>query len=208
MISPAALINLEPSPGRALVYCFVAILCFFSDINLVAQSAERRDLEAAFIRHFGIYSKWPADTFENPQSSIGVCFVGNDRRRVGETLKGAAKDPLFTIGERKIKVQMLGQVDSSMLDALETEIDACQILFITNVKNRDWLNVRDVILNVPILTIGDMKGFTKNGGMIEISIRSSRSSYKFKINLRNVRKQVLDLDSALLSLDVVEVVDS
>ena len=166
-----------------------------------------RILEAAFIRHFGIYTKWPSQTFHSGTSPVTACFVGNDQRRVGQTLQRAALNPAFKIGKRRLEVQELGELNESTIKSIATRIEKCQILFVTNVRIKDWARLYEIIKKDSVLTIGDTNGFAENDGMIELYLSGSGRQYRFKVNLKNIRRVNLDLDSALLALSVIEVID-
>ena len=173
-----------------------------------AETAERQDLEAAFIRHFGIYTKWPSTTFVNLSSPVTACFVGNDPRGVGRALREAASHPAFKIGQRNLNVRTLGRASLADTERLGSQIKNCQILFVSNVRIKDWVKLYEIVADTNVLTIGDTRGFAENGGMIELYLVNSGREYRFKVNLENVRRANLDLDSALLTLSVVKVIGS
>ena len=77
------------------------------------------------------------------------------------------------------------------------DVKGCHILFISDKEND---NVKDILgsLDKNVLTVSDMDGFARKGGMIRFV--TSNNKIKLQVNLRAVKTADLNISSKLLRL--------
>lgn len=147
-----------------------------------AETISEYKLKSALIYNFLKFAEWP----NSGKETINFCIIGEDP--FGKELLPIEKK---RIGDRSIKLlsdTKVGGIDNcSAIFIGESEIGTIKILELVNMK--------------PILTIGEMDGFAKMGGMIQFSKKETK--IEFIINKKSVDKSGLKLSSKLLELGSV-----
>lgn len=144
-------------------------------------------LKAAFIYNFAKFTQWPENTFNGETTPLRLCTTGDDK--LIETLK--------RIGDRKIKGR---SVRVRSLQNAQTP-ERCHVLYIARSKSVYLTDIIDILRYKPVLSISELPGFSRLGGVIELFSKNDRT--RFIINLTNARKARLELSSHLLRLAVV-----
>ena len=151
---------------------------------LQAQMSERQ-VKAAYLYNFAKFVEWPEQAFANSTAPIRLC-IWNDWQFVtdvhqivyGKVLAGR---PIEVIG-----VQSMEQLRS------------CHILFISSSEVREVRRIMDVLHEASVLTVGEMKGFLADGGMIDFILEDER--VQFEINHKAASKAELRISSRLLGV--------
>lgn len=143
------------------------------------------DVKAAFLFHFAQFVEWPSDAFQDVNSPLRYCTIGEDsfRGALDDTLKGksVAKHPLV--------VQHLTGKE---------QIAGCQILFI-GVSEKKRLEEELTSTNGhPVLSVGETEHFTNDGGVIGFFMENNK--VRFNINLEAAERAKLKISSRLLLL--------
>ena len=76
------------------------------------------------------------------------------------------------------------------------EIGDCQILFISRSETAQLEQILASLAGKPVLTVGDVEGFARRGGMIDLATVSGR--IELRINLEAARAARLTMSSKLL----------
>ena len=76
----------------------------------------------------------------------------------------------------------------------------CRVLFMNASKDAQLGNILSALGTSAILTVSDMPGFTRGGGMIQFVIDGNR--VRFEINLAAAKRAGLNLSSQLLKLAI------
>lgn len=144
--------------GAAAASMAVAAIIGFnlSGINLAHAAlsrAERAKQEAEFINNFLSFVDWPGKAFYDNKAPAVLCVVGDNP--FGSTLKkyAAGKD-----GPRPLAV-----VDLESLDLAP----ACHMVFISASAKARVQEVMGSFGDSAVLTLSEIDGFAKSGGMIE-----------------------------------------
>jgi hypothetical protein len=139
------------------------------------------EVEAAYLSNFGRFVEWPQKP--NSGEPFDICVYGPDP--FGPLLDGALRGENIS-GSPLVPRRVAGT------DA----ISGCRILFISQSKETQL----DALLpNLPgVLTVSDLPGFSRRGGMIEFVVEGNR--VRFEINLAVARRAGLVLSSQLLKL--------
>jgi len=174
---------------RWMYFALAVIACGFSvPWNLHAQTPKptEYEVEAAYLSNFGRFVEWPA----RPGSATDpfyVCVLGQDP--FGPLLDAALK------GETIAGAPMLAKRIAAPEDAA-----GCRILFVSSSKDSQLNAILTVLRTSNILTVSDMPGFTRRGGMMQFVLDGSR--VRFEINIAAAQRAGLTLSSELLKVAV------
>ena len=141
------------------------------------------EVKAAYIYNFAKFVDWPAK-FKDRSDLIHVCVLGDDPLGASlATIEGKK------VGERKIGVRRLTTLQQT---------GGCEILFIANSEEGDLDRIVEAVNGSPVLTIGDTKGFTRQGVMINFYMENNK--VLFEINPKAASRCGLKISSALLCI--------
>lgn len=138
-------------------------------------------VKAAYLANFARFVEWPPGALADDQP-IPVCILGQDP--FGPVLDAALSGE--SVERHPLVARRIGAIRNA---------DDCRIIFISSSE----LVIDSVIASVegmPILTVSDVPGFLKHGGMIEFVLEANR--VRFEINLSTARAAGLNLSSELL----------
>jgi len=142
-------------------------------------------IKAAFVYNFAKFVEWPDcnDEFD-ADNPITLCIMG----------KGPIVEAFESLRGKKLHNRSL---EIKHVSALE-DVKACQILFITDSETKRIKKVIDALSGMHVLTIGDVKEFVDQGGVIELVMDERK--IRFNINLKAAKKADLTISSRLLKL--------
>jgi YfiR/HmsC-like len=165
---------------------FAALLLLSSALGVDALSAEstgREDqLKAAYLLNFVKFVQWPE---AKTDGTVVVCFLGENT--VHETFAAS-------ITGKKIRERPLA---ARQLAALEP-VDGCDVIYIATAVSTAAGAAQFLGVERPVLTVSDVVGFTRNGGIIELFVEKNR--LRFKVNIDAARRAGLQVRSDLLQL--------
>lgn len=169
------------------VRVLLAILSWFCPAPVVsAQGSDpgEYNLKAAFLFHFAQFVEWPEGAFQNTDSPLVYCTIGEDpfQGALDASFKGKA------IGPHSLQVRHLK--DSS-------ESQGCHVVFLGKVKRRVPEELA-ILQGKPILTVGETEQFVRDSGMIGFCIEENK--IRFNINLDAAEKANLRISARLLML--------
>ncbi len=168
----------------AAVCSLLAMFSLFAGGSCNAEGLDEYKIKVAFIYNFAKFVSWPPKTFQNPESPIVFCILGEDP--FGSNLSAIENKQ---IGERKFVVKRIRRVEDSI---------GYQIIFISRSEKDRLETILPALRNEPILTVSDIPNFTRLGGMIGFTI--SGDKVRFEINLGAARSSKLEISSKLLKL--------
>jgi hypothetical protein len=147
-----------------------------------APSAEYA-VKAAFLLNFTRFVEWPPAAFAGPEAPMEVCILGKDP--FGRILDDVAEGE--SVRGHRLVVRRIAQLPTGK---------TCQTLFIAT----DVPNVRQTLseLSSGTLTIGEGKGFLKEGGMIALEVENGR--VRFDISQAAAETADLKVSSSLLQI--------
>ena len=149
--------------------------------------SDERLFKAAFIYNFAKFTRWPEDAQDDPQNTLTLCTAGQDQlisdlRRLGGKI----------IGSRPVSVRAFKNLQSP---------GDCQLLYIADSEKKRYKRILASLRGDPVLTISELPGFARSGGIIELYRKEAQTH--FIINLNNARTAGLELSSRLLNLAMV-----
>jgi len=150
-----------------------------------AQSAPLEyQVKAALLYQFAKFVEWPAQTFEATQNALCIGVIEND----------LMANALSSIEGKEVKGRriVIKQVKPS------DPMDFCHILFIGSGMEDRLKGLLDRLKATSTLTVGDLNGFARRGGMI--GLLTVENKIRFEINLEAAERAHLQISSHLLRL--------
>ncbi|MEX1165590.1 MAG: YfiR family protein [Hydrogenophaga sp.] len=148
-----------------------------------AEQATEQAVKAGFIYNFVRFAQW-GPVRNNELGPLLICTPG------APPLDGQfAKLQGRTVGARSIEVRV---------NVIASDWRDCAVLFITDAESTRLDAILRSLGNAPVLTVGDLPGFVKAGGMIGLRMEESR--VKFDVNLGSAQRAGLLLNSQMLKL--------
>lgn len=144
------------------------------------------EVEAAYLSNFGRFVEWPARAGA-ANDSFNVCVLGTDP--FGPLLDAAIKGEVINGGPMAAK-----------RIATPEEASGCRIVFLSSAKEAQLSAILTTLRALSVLTVSDMAGFTREGGMIQFILDGNR--VRFEINLAAAQRARLTLSSQILKLAV------
>lgn len=187
--SPHAAILLRLFFSKRTAACSLAILSglLFGWSLLYAQQQKPSEyqVKATYLYNFGRFIKWPDSIPTSKVDSFSVCVLGQDPfgSILDSTLAGESLDGKPVVLHRFSKPQ----------DAAD-----CRILFISSNEDKHLGEILTALDDNGVLTVSDMPGFTRRGGMIQFVLEGDR--VRFEINLASAENAKLTLSSELLKV--------
>jgi hypothetical protein len=161
--------------------------------ELPAQTEISREyqVKAVFLFNFAQFIAWPTNVFADAQTPLTIGVLGDDPfdSFLDETVRGEK------IGEHPLVIQRYRRVE---------DVQGCQILFISRSEGRRTQQILAGLKDKNILTVGDIDGFIKDGGIVRFVTEENK--IHFKINLEAAKSANLTISSKLLRL--AEIVES
>lgn len=168
------------------------LLLIFLYLTLVGQKGNEianteNTYKIVYLERFCRYIEWPknANHIVNNKFKIGI---------IGKNPFGTQITKFFNkrkIKNRSVEVEEIKDI---------VDINNFDLVFVSNTVNNDIPNIVKIANGNPVLLIGDGLGFAKKG--IHINYVLKDESLKFAINLSQIKKTKLLVDSNLLKIAV------
>lgn len=169
------------------------LLCMIAPKTILSQNLEEYRVKAAFVYNFTKLIQWPQTAFDSAQEHFNISVFGNEQLKESfETIDGK------TSAGRVISIRY---PDPESKDLKQTLADS-QIVFIS--RHMGLEQVLQILKNTrdrPILTIGEIKSFSRAGGIIQFFTRDDH--LHFEINIQSAQTHQLKFSSRLLKLAVI-----
>jgi hypothetical protein len=163
------------------------VVAFFGTTGILAQQPKPSEyqVKATYLYNFGRFVKWPGTVPAGKGDSFSVCVLGQDPfgAILDSTLAGEALDGKPVVLRRISKPQDAGD---------------CRILFISSAEEKHLKEILTALDESGVLTVSDMPGFARRGGMIQFVLEGDR--VRFEINLTSAESARLVLSSELLKV--------
>jgi hypothetical protein len=170
-----------PAFAAMLLWSLLAIPCLRSQQSKPSEY----QVKATYLYNFGRFVKWPGTVPAGKGDSFPVCVLGQDPfgTILDSTLAGEALDGKPVVLRRLSKPQDAGE---------------CRILYISSTEEKHLKEIFTALDESGVLTVSDMPGFTRRGGMIQFVLEGDR--VRFEINLTSAESARLVLSSELLKV--------
>ena len=165
----------------AAAWVLVGALC----LHAQQSKPSEYQVKAAYLYNFGRFVKWPPGLAGGKGDSFAVCVLGRDPfgSILDSTLAGEALEGKPVVIRRIARPQ----------DAAD-----CRILFVSSTEENHLKEILAAIDQVGVLTVSDIPGFSRRGGMIQFVAEGDR--VRFEINLASAESARLVLSSELLKV--------
>lgn len=175
-----------PQFKRMKLVCMILLNVFISDtIADGSGTSLEYHVKAGFLGNFARFIRWPATAFPKSNTPYIIGILGDDP--FGPVIDQAIEG--FTVEARSLIVKRYNNT---------TSLEFCHILFISRSQKTNLDNILAQLQKVPTLTVSDINGFCKKGGMINFI--HFENNIRFEINASASQKARLKLSSNLLAL--------
>ena len=179
-------------PGRrSFAIVMVLFMFFLPKSNLPGQTISKEyQIKAAFLFNFAQFVDWPPNALDNASTPMVIGILGDDPFGgfLDETVRGEKVNGHPLIVQRYQQVQ---------------EATNCEILYISHSEKDQLTDILARLKAHALLTVGDIPGFSKAGGIIRFS--TVENKIHLIINLTAAREAHLTVSSKLLRLaEVIE----
>lgn len=164
-----------------LAFCFLSRALYCSELPERPTEAQ---VKAAYLYNFGKFVRWQAP----PETdSFDICVLG--------------KDPFGSALTNTVANERLAGKKIVARDVPSTaEASRCRILFISGSEETRLKFVLPLVKRANSLTVSDIPGFAKHGGMI--GLVNVGGKIRFEVNLTAVNQAGLTVSSELLKVAI------
>ena len=142
------------------------------------------EVKAAFVHNFTKFIEWPDEVFESENSPLRIGILGT----------GLINDFLMKLDGKVVRSRNLAV---SKVDDIN-EVGGYHIIYV-NPSQKKWTqSILGLLEGKGILSIGDMPGFAKEGGVINFYLEKGK--VRFEINDCSATQENLKISSKLLRL--------
>ena len=149
-------------------------------------------IKAGFIYNFASLVQWPSTSFSQADSPIVIAVLGEER--FGTTLDRVLQGK--KIDGRPFIVKYFRSTSELVKSVGKPK--ECQILYVSSSAMPHLSEAIQAVRGLPVLTIGEMPGFAKSGGMINFVLEDNR--VRFEVNVKAAKDADLNISSRLLAL--------
>ena len=142
------------------------------------------EIKSAYLLALSRYTTWPDSAFAGKKGPINIAVYQD--KKLGETLEQTAGTK--TANDRPFKIRQI--------ENIETELTACQILYLGGSSDVDLEAVLARLKKQPILIVSDSADFLERGGTVRFL--PSRPFVTFGVNLDAIKAAGLKINSRVL----------
>ena len=164
---------------------FVVLLGGTLDSRAQADISKEYQIKAVFLFNFTQFVDWPPTAFTSADEPFCIGVLGEDPfdAFLDETVRGEK------VNGHPLIVQRYHNV---------SDITNCQVLFISRSESKRVDQILASLKDQNILTVSDIDGFAKNGGVI--CFVTEQNKIHFRINLAAAKNAGLTISSQMLQL--------
>jgi len=141
--------------------------------------------KAAVLMNIARFVEWPPEVFASTTSPIVIGVLGD--RSFGEILNQTLAGE--TVDGRPLAVKRFANM---------SDLGPCQLLYISTSEKTRLPEILDRLRGAKVLTVSEMDGFMKPGGIIRLNIK--KGQVRFDINKASAEREGLKISSQLLNL--------
>ncbi len=135
-------------------------------------------IKAAFIYDMIKATQWP----KAKSGRVVLCVLGRDPFGAAwQSIEG------MPVGQRRLDVTPL---------RAQSDLTGCDVLFVGTSERGRWPQIHAALAARPVLTISEMVGFSRDGGMV--TLMNVDNHLRFDVNLGAVRKAGLSIHADAL----------
>lgn len=184
VILTAAKVEGMPSLWRVLSV-LATVMLLLGGMRAQTPTAGEYQVKAAFLYNFAKFVEWPPSSFSDASASLQICVFG--RNPFGDALRNITSEK--TVNGHKLEIREVSDLGHAR---------SCHILFIASPTEARMKETVEALRGAVVLTVGDSKGFTGQGGMINFVLENDR--VQFEVNRKAAKQAGLKISSKLLSV--------
>lgn len=182
---------------KAAIYIFFMLTLMANGSRLLVSSALASEqkgapeylIKAGYLYKFFFFINWPdmENKSSGPIKNITIGILGDDPFK--DYFKPIDGQEIKALN-RKVHVARLGPYEEGMV------LDHCQIIFVGLSEKKNLKRILYRTMGKAILTVGDIKGFTEMGGMINLV--DVGGLVRWELNLNAIRESGLTVSATLV----------
>lgn len=149
-------------------------------------------IKAGFIYNFANLVEWPSASFAQADSPIVITILGEDH--FGATLDRVLEGK--KVNGRPFVIKRFHSVADLVRSG--ASLKECQVLYVSSSEMPHINEVIQLVKGLPVLTIGEVPGFARSGGVINLVLQDNR--VRFEVNVEAAKQAELNISSRLLAL--------
>ncbi|MGI9431023.1 MAG: YfiR family protein [Myxococcota bacterium] len=163
------------------------------------KTASEVEVKAAFLVTVAGYVSWPDSAFASKTDPIVIGVIGKDPfGKVLDTL--IVKQERHGRSFRILRLRALPEKPTPEQEAAaDAAIRSCHVLFVCSSEKKRLDRTLALTRNRPILTVSDLSGFARDGGMIGLRI-DRRRKIAFEMNVASARLCAIRVSPDLLNM--------
>jgi hypothetical protein len=171
--------------ARALTTLLLAGLLLPAAARGAPPTPTEYEVKTAFLFNFAKFVEWPQAAFPDAGAPFTICVLAEGA--LGLQMAGTLSEK--TVHDRPLAVRRLdGPGDAG----------GCQVVFLGPSEGGRVEKDLSALKGAPVLTVGDVEGFARRGGMIGFTLKDRR--VRFDINQTPAAVAGLKISSQLLKL--------
>jgi len=167
--------------SATLVFC---LFTMGSNATYAREEKVAEEIQAQFIMNYVPYTKWPRSVRKSGDP-VTVCVMDGDLTAVylRKSNENRNKQYSMRVKEKDKK----------------SDFSECHILYLSSSYESTKEYVIGATKGKPILTISDIKGFAKSGGITGFQVTPGKD-VTLEVNMESLRASAVEIDSDLLSI--------
>lgn len=160
---------------------------------LLAVSASHAAAQAAGVSEYAVKSalffKLPQFVYrqdESREKPLGICLLGTNP--FGGALEKLARIPIDGREVRYMKLETTGDAGN------------CDFVFVSGSETDNLDGILRRLGALPVVTVSDIEGFARAGGMVELAHGGEGAAVSILINRKAARRQNINFNAQLLRL--------
>src|SRR5467141_2606171 len=168
------------------ITCLLSAMALGSHAEgLDASDSSEYLIKAGFIYNFAKLVEWPTSAFPQPDSPIVIGIFG--------------EDPFGTVLDRVLAGKKVnGRIFLVKRLKSVADLKECHIVFVSSSEMGHLAEAIHLVKGMPILTIGEIPGFARRGGIINLVLEDNK--VHFEVNVEAAKEADLNISSRLLAL--------
>ncbi|MCK5356403.1 MAG: YfiR family protein [Methyloprofundus sp.] len=175
-----------------LQFVILLVLCILGPLPITTSRADELEiatLKTLYTYKFGKFTQWPDNKLNSASRQFQYCVLGQ---------APFSQNTLNMISGKLVQGIPLSVelFDSGLVP--EEVLSACHIVFISSSERYRLATILASLKKKPVLTVSDIHGFSKKGGMI--TLVNDQGKLRFQINQQVLQQAELSISSKIMEL--------
>ena len=155
--------------------------------DICAGTVEEYSVKAALAFNFARFTDWPPETLVDSPKTLNICIFGDN----------AVLEAFADVEGKRVKGR---RIVLKRVRSMRKSVD-CELFFVSGSPRELLPKIFAAVEGKPVLTIGEMAGFTEAGGIINLVKTEKR--IRFEVNLKAAQRAGLKISSRILKLATI-----